>query len=375
MLAQQSIGLRIAMSKEINRKIQRLLTPVVQAMHAYHVPEAAGFIKLDAMENPYTWSDTLKQQWLNEIQSAEINRYPSPAADQLRNKIIDVMHIPEELDVMLGNGSDEIIQILALAMATEKASILSVEPSFVMYKVIADTVGMAYHSVQLDSDFSLKMVEVLAAIKIYQPSLLFFAVPNNPTGNCFPETDLRKIIEASEGLVVIDEAYIAFTDTDMLQLAVDYDNVLIMRTLSKVGLAGLRLGMLIGKTAWIEQFNKIRLPYNINVLTQKTALFALEHYAMLIQQASLIKEQRSSLIDELKSIDGVQVFDSQANFVLIRTEQDAKSIFEKLKQQYVLVKCLSGAHPLLHNCLRITVSTPDENNQFILALKKSLAQC
>ena len=371
MRALLSIVLRKKMS-EISNKIKQLLTPVVQGMQSYHVPDASGFIKLDAMENPYTWDDSLKQQWLDVIRSAEINRYPNPAADELRAKISEVMDVPQGLEIMLGNGSDEIIQILTMAMATDDASMLSVEPSFVMYKVIADTVGMDFHSVLLNDDYSLDTPAILAAVKEHQPSLLFFAVPNNPTGNCFSEADLRSIIELSEGLVIIDEAYIAFTDADMLQLAVDYDNVLIMRTLSKVGLAGLRLGMLIGKAAWIEQFNKIRLPYNINVLTQLTALFALEHYGMLLDQAELIKDQRSNLIAALADIEGVQAFESQANFVLIRIESDAKVIFEKLKEQGVLVKCLSGAHPLLNNCLRITVSTVDENKQFISSLKATL---
>ncbi len=372
MLDQQNIVLRKKMS-ETSNKIQRLLTPVVQGMQAYHVPDASGYIKLDAMENPYTWDDALKQKWLDVIQSAEINRYPSPSADELRAKISEVMNIPKELDVMLGNGSDEIIQILTMAMATDNASMLSVEPSFVMYKVIADTVGMDFHSVLLNDDFSLNVDAVLSAVKEHQPSLLFFAVPNNPTGNCFSKAELRSIIEVSDGLVIVDEAYIAFTEADMIQLAVDYDNVLIMRTLSKVGLAGLRLGMLIGKRAWIEQFNKIRLPYNINVLTQITALFALEHYDMLLQQAALIKDQRKDLVSQLRAIDGVQVFESQANFVLIRTEADAKVAFGKIKEQGVLVKCLSGGHPLLNNCLRVTVSTEYENGRFISALKNSLS--
>ena len=356
----------------IEKNIQRLLTPVVQGMQAYHVPDASGMVKLDAMENPYTWDAEIKSKWLEFIVAAEINRYPDPSADKLRAKITDVMSIPQGLSVMLGNGSDEIIQILCLAMATESASLLSVEPSFVMYRVIADTVGMDYRSVLLDDDFSFNRVAVLEAVKQYQPELLFFAVPNNPTGNCFSEADLRAVIEESEGLVVIDEAYIAFTDADMMQLAVDYDNVLIMRTLSKVGLAGLRLGMLIGKQAWIEQFNKLRLPYNINVLTQLTALFALEHYDMLVGQAEDIKKQRTYLASELNAINGIKVYESQANFILVKTGQDARAIFEKLKQQGILIKCLSGSHPLLENCLRITVSNEEENNRFLDAFRQVL---
>lgn len=356
----------------IDENVQRLITPVVQSMQPYHVPDATGYLKLDAMENPYVWDDATRQKWLDVIRSAEINRYPSPSADLLRGRIIDVMNIPAGLDVMLGNGSDEIIQILAMALMTGKASMLSLEPAFVMYKIIAGTLGMAYHPVSLREDFTLDLVAVLDSVRKYQPSLLFFAVPNNPTGNCFAESDLRKVIEVSQGLVVIDEAYMAFTTSNLLQLAIDYDNVVIMRTLSKVGLAGLRLGMLVGKTAWIEQFNKIRLPYNINVLTQLTAVFALEHYGILQQQAGAIKTERDELASLMRGLAGAEVFESQANFLLIRTAKDAKAVFEKLKEQRVLVKCLSGSHPLLHNCLRITVGTASENKRLLSALKASL---
>lgn len=370
MPVQLNIGL-IIMSN-LDNTIQRLLTPVVQAMQPYHVAPSAGMLKLDAMENPYTWDEALKSQWLELVRNAEINRYPSPSADDLRKKIIEVMNIPDDLDVMLGNGSDEIIQILTMALNIEGSSMFSIEPSFVMYKVIADTVAMDFHSVRLNDDFSLNLTVTLAAIRAHQPNLLFFAVPNNPTGNSFSAGDLVEIIEASTGLVVIDEAYIAFTEGNMLDLASRYDNVVIMRTLSKVGLAGLRLGMLIGKRAWIEQFNKIRLPYNINILTQVTAQFALQHYDVLQMQALSIKVQREILAQQLQALVGVEVFPSQANFLLIRTQKDTKAIHERLKELGVLVKCLAGGHPMLKQCLRITVSTEQENTLFLKAFKQAL---
>jgi len=356
----------------MNDAVERLIKPVVRQMQPYHVASSQGMLKLDAMENPFVWPESLKQEWLNVIQSAAINRYPQPTADALCVEIAKVMHIPNELQLMLGNGSDEIIQILAMALALPGASILAVEPSFVMYKVIADTVGMQYHGVNLNADFSLNMPVLLEQIKNIQPSLLFLAVPNNPTGNSFTEAELVAVIEAANGLVVIDEAYIAFAEGDFLALASRYDNVLVMRTLSKVGLAGLRLGMLIGKAAWIEQFNKIRLPYNINVLTQMTALFALQHYDVLLGQAAELKRQRSLLSKDLTDCAGVEVFPSQANFLLVRTQKDARSLFEHLKSQGVLIKCLTGGHPLLQQCLRITVSTVDENAQFMAAFKRAL---
>ena len=352
---------------------RRLVKPVVRSMFAYHVPDASGLLKLDAMENPYQWDESVRNAWLEALKDAAINRYPNPAAAPLRERLARVMNLPAGLEIMLGNGSDEIIQILAMALAQNNASILSVDPGFVMYRVIAETVGMDYHGIPLCSDFSLDMPALLDAIHRHQPALLFFAVPNNPTGNSFPEAEIRKVIEASRGLVVIDEAYMAFTNTDFLPLAAEYDNVVVMRTLSKVGLAGLRLGMLIGKAAWIGEFNKIRLPYNINVLTQLTASFALDHYPLLQQQANAIVQQREALFSTLQKMAGVEVFPSEANFLLVRTRCDAKAVFEKMREQGVLVKCLTGGHPLLHNCLRLTVGTAEEDQQMLAALSRALA--
>lgn len=357
------------MSK-LSDNVSRLVKPVIRDMKAYHVAPSDGMLKLDAMENPYVWSDDLKQEWLKTIANCEINRYPSAAADEVVDAIRKAMNVPEDLDVMLGNGSDELIQLLALAL--DDVSMLSVEPAFVMYKVIADTVGMDYYSVLLNDDFSLNMDVLLETISEKNPGLIFLAVPNNPTGNCFDEADLRKIIEQTNALVVIDEAYVAFTDADMLSLASEYDNVLVMRTFSKMGLAGLRLGMLFGKKAWIEEINKIRLPYNINVLTQATTLFALQHYDVLLEQAEKLKSERQRLMAELIALDGVEVFPSEANFLLVRTEKPAEEIHLALKESSVLVKCLANTHPLLNSCLRITVSTEEENSRFMQAFKHAL---
>ena len=352
--------------------MQSLLTDAVQAMSAYKVADASNMLKLDAMENPFSWEGKMRDAWLSVLAEAEINRYPSSSADSLRQKITEVMKLPDGLDVMLGNGSDEIIQLLIMALNRPGASVLAVEPSFVMYKVLADTLGMQYRGVRLTADFNLDMSATLAAITAYKPVLIFLAVPNNPTGNCFSEIELRQIIERSSennGLVVIDEAYIAFTSTNMMHLILEHTNVLVMRTLSKIGLAGLRLGMLIAAPCWIEQFNKIRMPYNINVLTQLSVSFALDHYEVLQRQAAMLIEQRALLMADLEACDGVEVFSSEANFILLRTQKNAIEIFEGLKAEGILIKNLSGAHPLLENCLRVTVSKSDENARFLTVFK------
>ena len=348
-----------------------LLRREILDLHAYQVPDSAGYIKLDAMENPYLLPPALRSELAATVASAAINRYPDPAATSLKEKIRSVTGLPEGMELLLGNGSDELIQLLAMALNKPGAALLSVEPSFVMYRMIATFTGMRYAGVPLAKDFSLDMPATLAAIKREQPALTFLAYPNNPTGNLFPADAVVEIIKASPGLVVIDEAYYAFASASFIPLLAQYPNLLVMRTFSKLGMAGLRLGFLAGSTAWLEQLEKLRLPYNVGVLPQLVAERLLEHHDLLLQQAEQIKRDRASLYRQLGGIAAVEVYASEANFLLFRVA-NAAAVFNGLKQRGVLIKNLSGGHPMLHDCLRVTVGTPDENERFMLAMKESL---
>jgi histidinol-phosphate aminotransferase len=355
-----------------NDLINSLFRPEVLALSAYHVADATGLIKLDAMENPYTWSDEVKHAWLNALKDCELNRYPDPEAKQLCATIKQVYGIKEQFSVLLGNGSDEIIQLLLMAL-TPNAHILSTTPSFVMYKQISDSLGLNYHGVPLNANFDLNKSAMLAAITEYQPSVIFIAYPNNPTGNLFNEDTILAIIEASNGLVILDEAYAPFANASFMTRLDQYDNLLVMRTVSKLGLAGLRLGYLVGLPNIIEQLNKIRLPYNINILTQASANFALSYPDLFEPQTEAICDERARLLNELNALDGIQAFNSAANFILFKTpENKATDIFLSLKQQGVLIKNLSSQAGLLTDCLRVTVGTPDENTAFLVALKSAI---
>lgn len=357
----------------MTKLVERWVREDIRALSAYHVANPTGLIKLDAMENPYQWPDSVKQDWLKVLENCEINRYPDPSGQDVKNALRACFNIDEPYDILLGNGSDEIIQCLAMAMATPGNKIMAPEPSFVMYKMIATFVGMDYLGVPLSKDFQLDMPAMLAAINQHQPAIIFLAQPNNPTGNCYTEADVRTILDNSEGLVVIDEAYMAFTDCDSLPLLSEYENLVVMRTLSKIGLAGLRLGFLVGSPDWITEFNKIRMPYNVNVLTQASVGFALKNYDVMKRQTEAIKKERNMLMQRLEGIGLARIWPSEANFILVRTPQDsAKTIFASMQEQGVLVKCLHGAHPLLKDCLRLTVGAPKENEAMFLALQKSL---
>ena len=352
-------------------RVKKLIRDEIQALSAYHVPASGDMIKLDAMENPYVWPAVAREAWSDSLRDLPINRYPDPAAQLVKDGLRRLMGVDDKYDLLLGNGSDEIIQLLAMALAKPGATILAPEPGFVMYKMIATFCGLNYVGVPLQNDFELDRDAMLSAVIAHEPALVFLAQPNNPTGNLWDEKTLTDIVEAAPGFVVIDEAYMAFTDADHIDWLDRYEHVLIMRTLSKVGLAGLRLGLLIGNKECLHELDKLRLPYNINVLTQASALFALEHYEMMVIQTEQIRVDRVMLQKDLASLPGVTVFPSEANFVLVRTPAgQARNWFEGLKQRKILIKCLDGGHPLLKDCLRITVGTTEQNSALMHALRE-----
>ena len=355
------------------KKIARWVRSEIRAINAYHVPDPGSMIKLDAMENPYTWPDELRRAWLQLLETVDVNRYPDPAASALKRRLRQSMGLSDDMGLLLGNGSDELIQMLAMTVAEPGRCILSVDPSFVMYRMIATFVGMDYQGVALNDDFTIDLPALLSAIEQHQPAIIFLAYPNNPTGNLFDESAMLEVLERAPGLVVVDEAYAPFTDQSFIGRLGQFDNLLVMRTVSKMGLAGLRLGMLAGPHGWLEQIDKTRLPYNINTLTQASADFALAHQSVFDRQTRDIRYGRQQLFERLVALDGVFAYPSDANFILLRVpEGRAGELFEGLKQKGVLVKNLHGSHPSLSDCLRITIGKPEENDVFVNAFKQLL---
>lgn len=362
---------RSAAAKLMSLTPEQLIRDDIRALSAYAVPDASGYVKLDAMENPYSLPEELSQDIARLSRDAALNRYPDAAASALKARLHASMQTPPGMDILLGNGSDELIQVLALAIAKPGVVILGLEPSFVMYKMIATFAGLRYVGVPLRADFSLDIEALLQTIAQTQPALLFISYPNNPTGNLFPAAELERVLQAAPGLVVMDEAYHVFAGQSFMAALPRHPNLLVMRTLSKLGLAGLRLGFLVGAPAWLSQLDKLRLPYNVNVLTQLIAERVLAQPAVLESQAAAIRQARGDLLQAMSALPGVQVFPSDANFILCRVA-NADKVFQGIKQKGVLIKNLSRAHPLLQDCLRLTVGTPDENQQFLTALQTSL---
>ncbi|HEY9531538.1 MAG TPA: histidinol-phosphate transaminase [Burkholderiales bacterium] len=346
----------------------QLVRPEILALKAYHVAEAARMVKLDAMENPYPLPAAMRRELAEVLSRVELNRYPEPSGRELRALLAHRMRVPQGMELLLGNGSDDLIQIVTLALARPGAVMMYPAPTFVMYSMNAVFSGMKALAVPLREDFSFDADAFIERMRAERPALVFLAYPNNPTGVLYREEDIVRVLKACEGLVVLDEAYHVFAGKTFMGRLVEFPNLVVLRTVSKLGLAGIRLGYLAGRPEWIGEFNKVRQAYNVNALTQAAALFMLERLDVLEEQASLIRKEREALRKALTTLGGVTVFPSEANFFLMRVP-DADRTFESLRRQGVLVRNL---HPGLEGCLRVTVGTPDENRILLAALREAL---
>jgi len=355
-------------------RIARTIRQDVKSMHAYAIQPSAGLVKLDAMENPFRLPLELQRELGERLGRVAINRYPVQSTADVVAALSRHVGLPAGCKLMLGNGSDELIDMLSVACDVPGAVVLAPLPGFVMYQMSAQLRGLRFVGVPLTPDFELDEAAMLAAIEQHRPALTYIAYPNNPTANLFDDAIVERIVAAvgrQHGLVVFDEAYQPFSSRSWMQRMAAQDHVLVMRTLSKFGLAGVRLGYLCGAAALVDEVDKVRPPYNVSVLNAEATLFALEHADEYARQAALLRAERERLQAELRALPGVRAHPSEANMILVHVPDSARA-FDGLKARGVLVKHIAGLHPLLQNCLRLTVGTPEENELMIRALKESI---
>jgi histidinol-phosphate aminotransferase len=352
----------------------RVIRQDVRSMQAYSIQPSEGLVKLDAMENPFRLPEALQRELGERLGRVAINRYPGRCIADVIAALTKHVGLPTRCKLLLGNGSDELISLLALACDTPGATILAPLPGFVMYELSARLQGLRFVGVPLTATFELDADAMLAAIETHRPALTYVAYPNNPTANLFDEGAIERVVAAvgaQDGLVVFDEAYQPFASRSWMARVGSLPHVLVLRTLSKFGLAGVRLGYLAGPAALIDEVDKVRPPYNVGALNAEATLFALEHADEFARQAALLRDQRARLLRELAAIPGVTTFPSEANMILIRV-QGAAAAFAAMKVNGVLVKNVESMHPLLAGCLRLTVGTAEENTLMIHALRASL---
>ncbi|MEW6109062.1 MAG: histidinol-phosphate transaminase [Nitrospirota bacterium] len=337
--------------------IKRLVRKNVSSLSAYSAQEIPCRIKLDANESPYGVEDVL-----NAVKGIDTNRYPDPEAKTLKKLLAKGLRVRQE-NILQGNGSDELIYYL---ITTFGGPVLYPVPTFSMYGIISQALGEKKIEIPLDKEFDLDIDKILSAIKSNKPKLIFLSSPNNPTGNCFSSDRILKIIEICRGIVVVDEAYQPFTsEKGFLPLLNDYKNLVIMRTLSKIGLAALRLGFIIADPGIIEEVNKVRLPFNVNSLSQAVAISAFMDRKKLDQSIKSIMSERERLLKEMGKINGIKPFPSEANFILFRVNSP-DVIYKAMLKKGILVRNLNN---VVKGCLRVTVGTPDENTVFLKELK------
>ena len=355
-------------------RIAHTIRQDVKSMHAYAIQPSTGLVKLDAMENPFRLPAELQRELGERLGRVAINRYPVQGPADVVAALSRFVGLPAGCKLILGNGSDELIDILSVACDVPGATVLAPLPGFVMYEMSARLRGLRFVGVPLTADFELDGAAMLAAIEEHRPALTYIAYPNNPTANLFDDATVERVVAAvgrQQGLVVFDEAYQPFSSRTWMQRLAAHEHVLVMRTLSKFGLAGVRLGYLCGAAALVDEVDKVRPPYNVSVLNAEATLFALEHADEYARQAALLRAERERLQAALHGLAGVRAYPSEANMILVRVP-DSKRAFEGLKARGVLVKHIAGLHPLLANCFRLTVGTPAENALMIQALKESL---
>ncbi len=338
----------------------------IKNLSSYKVQDAKGLIKLDAMEAPYDISAGLKQKYLEKIEKVELNRYPDPEVKALNKIIKTKFNIIDNNGILFGSGSDELIQLLCMS-CTANDVIMGFNPSFIMYDLIAQSTQLHYEPIALDGNYQINIAHSLKLIAKHKPKIIFIAYPNNPTGNLFNKQDIIKIIKNTDYLVVLDEAYYIYASDNFLSELNKYPNLIIIRTLSKLGLAGIRLGFLIANKDIIQQLNKLRLPYNINSLTQASAEFFLTNDTQIKTHIKKIIASRDAMVIAINKINGLNAFKSEANFILFKTKNPDK-LFNYLLKNKVLIKNLSS-HKSLNNHLRVSIGTSYENKIFINLLE------
>ncbi len=352
--------------------IRALIREEVLAQKAYPVDNTSCRIKLDANENPLAMPEELREQFAALLASVELNRYPEAGSVKLNSRFAKALGVEAD-QVMLGNGSDELIQILYTALARPGAGVMIPVPTFAMYRISGLNNGFRIAEVPLDSQFDLDLAAMRERAASHPPVLTFLAYPNNPTGNCFSRERIEAILGEFPGIVVVDEAYFHFAQKTFLPLPGRRENLVILRTLSKVGLAALRVALLIGPATLVHELNKVRLPYNLNSLSQAAAGFYLDNEGAFLEQAAKIREWRDELTSAMGILPGIRIYPTDANFVFFCCAFDADRVYRQLKERGILIRNFN-APGAMRGFMRVTVGTRDENSEFVEVLRNILTE-
>ena len=358
--------------------LKSLLRDELDSLKAYTVPPEPPPTKLDANESPWPLPEEARRRIAELVRTTSFNRYPDGRATECRRALAGRFGGTPDAYI-LGSGSDELIALLATALSTprqgrQKPVALYPEPTFVMYGVTSKGHGWETLGVPLDENWQLDDDAMNEAAAGTLPNIIYYASPNNPTGNTFSERSLERLIEAfPETLHVIDEAYVAFAEQSLADWPDRFENVAVMGTLSKMGLAAIRFGWMRMHPALAAEIDKVRQPFNVNTLTQSIATLVLTDLAPLFdQQVEAIVQQRSALVNALGAFEALHVYPSSANFLLIGVAGNTPALCDKLLASGIAVRQFTGPGARLSGHIRVTVGTPEENERLLSALRHNL---
>lgn len=339
----------------------------VRGLEPYHLNPENVSVKLNQNESPFDWPESIKRQIADFCLKRPWNRYPDFIPEDLKRALAGYIGVSSN-QIIVGNGSNEILLTLLLSAGSAARTVFICKPCFTVYSILVRGLAFDEKTIFLNDDLTYNVDTVCGALSENPGSLLITCSPNSPTGTALSEIDLRRILEAHKGIFILDQAYVEFGGFDALPLCAEYPNLIITRTFSKAfGGAGLRLGYAIGNPDIITEINKIKLPYNINFFSSQVAAVLLSSLDVVEKNVSYIVAQRKPLFDFLRSLPFDNVYESKANFILVRTKKK-EALFEHLRKNSILVRDVSN-YPMLENCLRIGIGTVDETE----ALKTGLA--
>jgi histidinol-phosphate aminotransferase len=358
--------------------LKALFRPELAELSAYRVPSAAPAVKLDANESPFELPPEARARISAMLHATDLNRYPDGRATELRNALAHGLG-GDANEYVLGVGSDELIAMLATAMSTPRASaqrpvVVFPEPTFVMYGITSRAHGWDAVGVPLDDDWDLDTNAMARTLERRNPKIVYYATPNNPTGNCFSTERIELLVDAFPNtLHVIDEAYGAYSEQSFAIFAEERAQCALMGTLSKVGFASIRVGWLRIHEALAAELEKVRQPFNLNTASQVIATLALTDLAALIEEhVTLVVAERERLANQIDAHEGLCCFPSDANFLLVRYAGDVRELSAALLDREIAVRLFLQGDPRLQSCLRITIGTPEENQRLLEALSDIL---
>lgn len=352
----------------------RFIRADILAQTAYPKPDIPNhFILLDSAALPFSLPEDMRRPWADALAEAPLDRTAIAAENEVQTALRAALPIPENAQIVLGNGAEELVRLLAWLTAQPDAAVLALEPCSSMYRRAAELCRMAYTGIALNDDFSPNLTALFAAIEQKQPALLFLSHPNRATGTPIARSDLEEIARRAEGIVVVDETCAVDDEHSFIAQAGQPENLVVLRSFDSIGLGGIRTGYAVGSPLVMNELAKLLPPHPVNGLSLCAARFALQHADSFRQNAEQLAAERTRVAAALAELAETQVLDGQAHFLTVRLP-DAPSAFERLKENGILVKNLHGRHALLYNCLRIAIGTPEQNNGVVQYLQQAVAE-